>query len=40
MHEWAWIVAESQVDAMDLLGEEFDGQHLLENSREPRTVVN
>jgi hypothetical protein len=20
MHEWAWIVAESQVDAMDLLG--------------------
>lgn len=40
MNIYVKSVAESQVDAMDLLGEEFDKQDLLENSREPRTVVN
>jgi integrase len=40
MNIYVKSVAESQVDAMDLLGEEFEKQDLLGNSREPRTVVN
>jgi integrase len=40
MNIYVKSVAESQVDAMDLLGEEFDKQDLLGNSRGPRTVVN
>ena len=40
MNIYVKSVAESQVDAMDLLGEEFDKQNRLGNSREPRTVVN